>query len=91
MLTLEDAIRKMTSAVATRLSIEDRGVLRPGFYADIVVFDPETIRDRATYEDPHQISVGVKHVFVNGVEIVRDEQATGAKPGRVVWGPGTRR
>ncbi len=90
-LRLEDAIRKMTSAVATRLSIPDRGILRPGLYADIVVFDPETIEDRATYEDPHQISVGVKHVLVNGVEIVRDERSTGALPGRVVWGPGTRR
>jgi dihydroorotase/N-acyl-D-amino-acid deacylase len=90
-LPLEDAIRKMTSAVATRLSIPDRGVLRPGFYADIVVFDPEIINDRATYQDPHQISVGVKHVFVNGVEVVRDERPTGALPGRVVWGPGARR
>jgi N-acyl-D-aspartate/D-glutamate deacylase len=90
-LTLEDAIRKMTSAVATRLSISDRGLLRPGFWADIVVFDPETIRDRNTYEEPHRISVGMKHVFVNGVEIVRDERATGAKPGMVVWGPGVGR
>ncbi len=90
-LELEDAIRKMSSAVATRLGIMDRGVLRPGFYADVVVFDPNTIGDRATYEDPHQISVGVKHVLVNGVEIVRDERTTGAKPGRVVWGPGSRR
>ena len=90
-LTLEDAVRKVSSAVATRLGIADRGVLRPGFYADVVVFDPRTIADRATYEDPHQISVGVKHVFVNGVEIVRDERPTGAKPGRVVWGPALRR
>jgi dihydroorotase/N-acyl-D-amino-acid deacylase len=90
-LPLEDAIRKMSSAVATRLGIADRGVLRPGLYADVVVFDPSTIGDRATYEDPHQISVGVRHVFVNGVEVVRDERPTGAKPGRVVWGPGLRR
>jgi N-acyl-D-amino-acid deacylase len=90
-LTLEDAIRKMTSAVATRLSIPDRGVLRPGFWADIVVFDPDTIRDTNSYEDPHHISVGVKHVFVNGVEVVRDERPTGAKPGMVVWGPGVGR
>ncbi|MCG6957654.1 MAG: amidohydrolase family protein, partial [Gemmatimonadetes bacterium] len=90
-LSLEDAIRKMTSAVATRLSIPDRGVLRPGFWADIVVFDPKTIRDTNSYEDPHQISVGVVHVFVNGVEVVRDEKATGAKPGMVVWGPGVGR
>ena len=90
-LGLEDAIRKMTSAVATRLSIQDRGVLRPGFWADIVVFDPNTIRDTNSYEEPHQISVGMKHVFVNGVEIVRDERVTGAKPGMVVWGPGVGR
>lgn len=90
-LTLEDAIRKMTSAVATRLSIPDRGVLRPGFWADIVVFDPNTIRDANSYEDPHHISVGMQHVYVNGVEIVRDERVTGAKPGMVVWGPGVKR
>jgi dihydroorotase/N-acyl-D-amino-acid deacylase len=87
-LTLEDAIRKMSSAVATRLSIDDRGVLRPGMYADLVVFDPATIADRATFETPHQLSVGMRHVFVNGVAVVRDGVATGAKPGRVVRGPG---
>jgi dihydroorotase/N-acyl-D-amino-acid deacylase len=87
-LTLEDAIRKMTSAVATRLSIADRGLLRPGFYADVVVFDPETVSDRATYERPHQVSVGIRHVFVNGVEVVQDGVHTGAKPGRAVRGPG---
>jgi dihydroorotase/N-acyl-D-amino-acid deacylase len=87
-LTLEDAVRKATSAVAARLSIWDRGLLRPGMYADIVVFDPSAVRDNATYERPHQISPGVRHVFVNGVEVVRDGVHTGAKPGRVVRGPG---
>ena len=85
---LEDAIRKMSSAVATRLSIQDRGVLKPGMFADIVVFDPATIGDRATFEQPHQLSVGMKHVFVNGVAVVRDGTHTGAKPGRIVRGPG---
>ena len=87
-LTLEDAIRKMTSAVATRLSIADRGVLRPGVYADVVVFDPATVADRATFERPHQISVGIRQVFINGVAVVQDGVHTGAKPGRAVRGPG---
>ncbi len=85
---LEEAVRKMSSAVATRLSIPDRGVLREGMYADVVVFDPATIADRATFEQPHQLSVGMRHVLVNGVPVVRDGQHTGAKPGRVVRGPG---
>lgn len=89
-LTLEDAIRKMTSAVATRLSLPDRGLLRPGFYADVVVFDPQTVSDRATFEQPHQLSVGIRHVFVNGVAVVRDGKHTGAKPGRALRGPGYR-
>jgi N-acyl-D-amino-acid deacylase len=87
---LEDAIRKMSSAVAERLSIRDRGVLREGMYADVVVFDPETIADRATFEEPHQLSVGMKHVLVNGSFVVRDGVHTGAKPGRIVRGPGYR-
>jgi N-acyl-D-amino-acid deacylase len=87
---LEAAIRKMTSAVATRLSIPDRGVLRDGMYADIVVFDPATVADHATFEEPHQLSTGVHHVFVNGTAVVRDGVHTGAKPGRVVRGPGYR-
>jgi dihydroorotase/N-acyl-D-amino-acid deacylase len=88
---LEDAIRKMSSAVATRLSIADRGVLKDGFFADVVVFDPATVADRATFEQPHQLSVGVQHVFVNGVGVVRDGRHTGAKPGRALRGPGYRR
>jgi N-acyl-D-amino-acid deacylase len=89
-LTLEEAIRKSTSAVATRLAIQDRGLLRPGMFADVVVFDPETIRDRATFEDPHRLSVGVEHVLVNGQAVVRDGVHTGARPGRIVRGPGWR-
>jgi dihydroorotase/N-acyl-D-amino-acid deacylase len=87
-LPLEDAVRKMTSAVANRLSIRDRGQLREGMFADVVIFDPATIIDRATFTAPHQISTGVRDVFVNGVAVVRDGKHTGAKPGRVVRGPG---
>ncbi|MHB1097705.1 MAG: N-acyl-D-amino-acid deacylase family protein [Gemmatimonadaceae bacterium] len=87
---LEDAVRKASSAVATRLSLHDRGVLKPGLKADIVVFDPNTIIDNATFEKPHQLSTGVRDVFVNGVAVVRDGQHTGAKPGQVVRGPGYR-
>jgi N-acyl-D-aspartate/D-glutamate deacylase len=87
-LTLEDAVRKMTGATAARLSIRDRGELKEGWYADVMVFDPNTIIDRATYEQPHQLSVGVRHVLVNGVAVVADGRPTGAKPGRIVRGPG---
>ncbi|HEV8446973.1 MAG TPA: D-aminoacylase [Gemmatimonadaceae bacterium] len=87
---LEDAVRKMTSAVATRLSINDRGLLKPGMYADVVVFDPATIADRATYEQPKQLSVGVRDVWVNGVQVLRDGKHTGATPGRALRGPGYR-
>jgi N-acyl-D-amino-acid deacylase len=87
-LTLEDAIRKFSSGVAERLSIADRGLLRAGMFADVVVFDPATIIDKATYEKPHQLSVGVREVFVNGVEVLHDGVHTGAKPGRAVRGVG---
>jgi N-acyl-D-amino-acid deacylase len=87
-LGLEDAVRKMSSAVATRLGIRDRGLLREGMWADVVVFDPATVGDRATYERPHQLSVGMRHVFVNGEEVVRDGRHTGARPGMIVRGPG---
>jgi N-acyl-D-amino-acid deacylase len=86
-LTLEDAVRKMTGAVADRLSIRDRGELREGMYADVMLFDPNTIIDRATYEKPHQLSEGVKYVIVNGVAVVSDGKVTGAKPGKIVRGP----
>jgi dihydroorotase/N-acyl-D-amino-acid deacylase len=87
-LTLEDAVRKMTWAVAERLSIRDRGLVREGMMADVMIFDPATIIDRATYEAPHQLSVGMRWVFVNGVAVVANGQVTGEKPGRLVRGPG---
>ena len=87
-LTLEEAIRKMTSSVAGRLSIRDRGLVHEGFKADLVVFDPATIRDRATFDAPHQVSDGVREVFVNGVAVLLEGKPTGAKPGQVVRGPG---
>ena len=87
-LTLEDAVRKMSGAVAARLSIRDRGELHEGMYADVMIFDPNTIIDRATYEKPHQLSVGVRDVLVNGVPVVSDGRVTGEKPGLVLRGPG---
>jgi N-acyl-D-amino-acid deacylase len=85
---LEEAIRKLTSLPATNLGLDHRGLLREGYFADVVVFDPKTIADRATYESPHQYAVGVKHVFVNGVAVLRDGEHTRASPGRALWGPG---
>ena len=87
-LTLEDAVRKMTGATAARLSIRDRGELKEGWHADIMIFDPNTIIDKATYEQPHQLSVGMRYVLVNGVPVVDGGKVTGAKPGRTVRGPG---
>ncbi|NIP59020.1 MAG: amidohydrolase family protein, partial [Gemmatimonadetes bacterium] len=87
---LEDAVRKATSAVATRLSLEDRGLLKEGFYADVVVFDPAAIVDRATFQEPHRLSTGVRHVIVNGTPVLRDGEHTGALPGRILRGPGYR-
>ncbi len=89
-LSLEDAVRKMTSAVATRLMIEGRGEIREGMFADVVVFDFRTIIDHATFEQPLQLSTGVQHVWVNGVQVLRDGVHTGAKSGRIVRGPGYR-
>ncbi|HEU5481900.1 MAG TPA: amidohydrolase family protein, partial [Sphingomicrobium sp.] len=86
--TLPDAIRRLTSLPAANLAIKDRGWLKPGMYADVVVFDPAMIQDHATFEKPQQLSTGVRHVFVNGVQVVKDGAHTGAKPGRVVRGPG---
>jgi len=88
---LEEAVRRLTELPAANLGIRDRGALRPGRYADLVVFDPARIRDHATYEDPHRTATGVVHVFVNGVQVLRDGEHTGAKPGRVVRGPGWKR
>ena len=85
---LADAIRRLTSLPATNLSIKDRGSLKPGYFADIVVFDPAAIKDTATFEKPQQLAVGVRDVFINGVQVLKDGAHTGAKPGRFVRGPG---
>ena len=87
-ITLEEAIRKLTTLPASRLAIRDRGRLAPGFFADVVIFDPATVADHATFEEPHQLATGVRDVLVNGVPVLRDEQPTGKMPGRVVRGPG---
>ena len=87
-LPLEDAIRRMTSLPAYNTGIRDRGRLAEGYFADIVVFDPATIDDRASFADPHQYAIGVEHVFVNGEQVLKDGEHTGALPGRVVRGPG---
>jgi dihydroorotase/N-acyl-D-amino-acid deacylase len=89
-LPLEDAVRKMSSAVANRLFLRDRGLLRPGAFADVVVFDPANIADRATYVEPHQLSVGVRDVWVNGQRVLAAGSHTGAMPGRWARGPGHR-
>src|SRR5436190_719169 len=87
-LTLADAIRKLSGQPATNLGLDHRGFIKEGMSADVLVFDPATISDRATFEKPHQYSVGVKHVFVNGVQVLKDGEHTGAKSGRALWGPG---
>ena len=85
---IKEAIRRLSGLPATNLGLDHRGLLKEGMFADVVVFDPGTIADRATYEKPHQYAVGVKHVFVNGVQVLKDGEHTGAKPGRALWGPG---
>jgi len=87
-LRLEEAIRKFTALPAQRMRLTDRGVLKVGMWADIVVFDPETVRDRATFEEPNQLSVGMEYVLVNGVPVIAGGKATGALPGKVLRGPG---
>src|SRR3989442_316204 len=88
LLTLEEAVRKMTSKAARRVHLSDRGLLRPGLMADVTVFDPATIRDVSTFEDPRHYSVGVRHVFVNGRRVVADGAITAERPGRPLRGPG---
>jgi N-acyl-D-aspartate/D-glutamate deacylase len=86
--TLEEAVRKMTWSTAQILGLRDRGLLKEGSFADIVIFDPATVIDKATFEKPHQLSVGVRDVFVNGTGVWRNSKHTGATPGRAVYGPG---
>src|SRR5437868_12757546 len=87
-ITLSEAVRRLSALPATNLGLDHRGFLKEGMFADVVVFDPATIADRATFEKPHQYAIGVKHVFVNGAQVLKDGEPTGAKPGRALWGPG---
>jgi N-acyl-D-amino-acid deacylase len=89
-LTLPEAIHRLAGLPATNLRLARRGFLRPGYFADVVVLDPATIQDHATFEQPHQYATGVRHVFVNGVQVLKDGDHTGTRPGRVVLGPGVR-
>ena len=87
-LTLQEAVRRLTSLPASNLGLKDRGALKPGHFADLALFDPATIRDNATFALPQRYATGMRHVFVNGVQVVRDGEHTGATPGRFVKGPG---
>ena len=86
--SLADAVRRLTSFPAANLGIRDRGALKPGLFADLAIFDPATIADRATFDKPQAYATGMRHVFVNGVQVLKDGEHTGATPGRAVWGPG---
>jgi len=85
---LQEAVRRLSGLPATNLELEGRGFIREGAFADVVVFDPATIADKATFEKPHQYAVGMRHVFVNGTQVLKDGEHTGAKPGRALWGAG---
>ena len=85
---MAEAVRRLSGLPATNLGLDHRGFIKEGMFADVVVFDPAMTSDRATFEKPHQYAVGVKHVFVNGVQVIKDGEHTGAKPGRALWGPG---
>jgi N-acyl-D-amino-acid deacylase len=87
-LTLPEAVRRLSALAATNLGLDRRGFIQEGMFADVVVFDPATIGDRATFDKPHQYAIGMKHVFVNGVQVLKDGEHTGARPGRALWGPG---
>src|SRR5437763_1701497 len=87
-ITLPEAIRRLSAQPAQNLELDHRGMLKEGMFADVVVFDPKTITDHATFDKPHQYATGMKHVFVNGVQVIKDGEHTNAKPGRALWGPG---
>ena len=89
-LTLEDAVRKMSSLPAARLGLPDRGVVREGMRADLVLFDPSAVRDTATFDRPHSYAEGVSLVMVNGVVVFDGKAMTGERPGRILRGPGAR-
>jgi N-acyl-D-amino-acid deacylase len=85
---LGEAVRRMSALPATNLELDHRGFIQEGMFADVVVFDAKTITDHATFEKPHQYATGIKHVLVNGVQVLTDGEHTGATPGRALWGPG---
>ena len=87
-INLPEAMRRLSGLPATNLGLDHRGYLKEGMFADVAIFDPATIADRSTFDNPHQYAVGMKHVLVNGVQVLKDGEHTGAKPGRAVWGPG---
>jgi N-acyl-D-amino-acid deacylase len=87
-ISLGEAVRKLSGLPATNLELDRRGFLKEGMFADVVVFDPSAIADRATFEQPHQYAIGMTHVFVNGAQVLEDGEHTGARPGRALWGPG---
>jgi N-acyl-D-amino-acid deacylase len=91
LISLGEAVRRLSALPAANLGLDHRGLLREGMFADVVLFDPAQIADRATYEKPHQYAVGMKDVFVNGQQVLKDGEHTGAKPGRALWGPGKTR
>ncbi|MFC3881529.1 amidohydrolase family protein [Algoriphagus namhaensis] len=86
-ISLEEAIYKLTGLPASNLKIQKRGLLKPGYFADLVIFNPEKVQDHATFENPHQYATGISHVFVNGTQVLENGEHTGALPGRAVWGP----
>ncbi len=88
LISLGDAVRRLSGLPATNLGLDRRGFIKEGMFADLVVFDPATIADRATFAQPHQYAAGVKHVFVNGQQVLKDGEHTGATPGRALSGPG---
>jgi N-acyl-D-amino-acid deacylase len=85
---LAEAVHRLSGLPATNLGLDHRGFIKEGMFADVVVFDPRTIADRATFEQPHQYAIGVRDVFVNGVQVLKNGEHTGGKPGRALWGPG---
>jgi N-acyl-D-amino-acid deacylase len=90
-LSLEQAVRRLSSLPAENLKLDRRGALKPGYFADIAIFDAAKIQDHATFEKPHQYATGMVHVFVNGVQVLKHGEHTGARPGRAVRGPGWKR
>jgi len=88
LISLGEAVRRLSGLPATNLGLDRRGFIKEGMFADLVVFDPDTIVDRATFAQPHQYAAGVKHVFVNGQQVLKDGEHTGATPGRALSGPG---